>query len=294
VEICDFVYHQPATLLEACRLGHDHGRNARFLAGGTELLPDLKQHRDTTQHLVDLKAIPGLREIRSDGEGLRIGSLVTLSEVAESAAVRARFPALAEAILTMAAAQIRNRGTLGGNFCSGVPSADTPPICIAGRAEVGLATLGGSRRIAAHEFFLGPRRLALAPGEILAEIVIPAFPHGSGAAYQRFALRRATALAVAGVAAMVELEGAKLRAARVVLGAVAPVPLLAVGCNRLLEGNAPSEVLFARAAETAAEEAQPISDLRGSASFRRDLIRVLTVRALRLAVARAGAPGGAA
>ena len=95
MEICDFVYHQPATLLEACRLGRAHGRNARFLAGGTELLPDLKQHRDTTQHLVDLKAIGGLREIRLDGGGLRIGSLVTLSEVAESPLVLSQVPALA-------------------------------------------------------------------------------------------------------------------------------------------------------------------------------------------------------
>jgi aerobic carbon-monoxide dehydrogenase medium subunit len=294
VEICDFVYYQPSTLLEACRLGHTHGRNARFLAGGTELLPDLKQHRDTTQHLVDLKAIKGLREIRSDGATLRIGSLVTLSEVAESPLVLAHVPALAEAVLTMAAVQIRNRGTLGGNFCSGVPSADTPPICIAGRAEVVLAAAGGPRTIPAHEFFLGPRRIALASGEILAEVVFPFLPSCSGAAYERFALRRATALAVASVAAMVEIEGVKIRAARVVLGAVAPIPMLAASCNRLLEGNEPSDGLFVRAAEAAAEEARPISDLRGSASFRRDLVRVLTVRVLRTAAARAGAQGGAA
>jgi aerobic carbon-monoxide dehydrogenase medium subunit len=292
VEICDFVYHQPRTLLEACRLGYTHDRNARFLAGGTELLPDLKQHRDTTQHLVDLKSIGDLRKIRMDGRHLRIGSLVTLSEVAESPQVLLHVPALAEAILTMAALQIRNRGTLGGNFCSGVPSADTPPICMAACAETVIATAEGTRTVPAEEFFLGPRRIALARGEILAEIVFPAPAPHSGANYQRFALRRATALAVAGVAAMLELDGSTIREARVVLGAVAPIPMLAVSCNRLLAGQEPVDKTFARAAEAAAAEAQPISDLRGSAAFRRQLVQVLAFRALRAAAARARIPGG--
>jgi carbon-monoxide dehydrogenase medium subunit len=289
MEICDFAFHQPTTLSEACELGRQYGPDARFLAGGTELLPDLKQQRDTAQHVIELRLIPGLKEIRHDGQLLRIGVAATLSEIAESPTVQRAFPALSEAILTMAAVQIRNRGTLGGNFCGAVPSADTPPICIAGDAEVRLAGVDGERTLPSEEFFLGPRETVLQPGELLVEVTIPTPPKNSGASYQRFALRRATALAVAGVAARVDLSNGKISKARVVLGAVAPVPLLAVACGETLAGERPTEKLFARAADVAAGEARPITDLRGSAEFRRELVKILTLRALRMAVARAEA-----
>jgi carbon-monoxide dehydrogenase medium subunit len=292
MEICDFAFHRPATLAEACELGRKHGKDARFLAGGTELLPDLKQHRDTLQHLIDLRQIDGLKEIREDDGGLRIGCLASLTEVAESASVRKICPSLSEAILTMAAVQIRNRGTLGGNFCGAVPSADTPPICIAAKAEVLLAGVDGQRSLPAEDFFVAPRETALRPGELLAEVRIPLAPRASGADYQRFALRQATALAVVGVAARIDLEGKVIREARVALGAVAPVPLLATACGEMMEGKTPSEELFCQAAETAATEARPISDLRGSVEFRRELVQVLTVRALRQASTRAHAAAG--
>lgn len=288
MEICDFAFHQPATLSEACELARRYGPDARFLAGGTELLPDLKQQRDTAQHVIELRLIPGLRDIREEGQFLHIGAAASLSEIAESPAVRKVYPALSDAILTMAAVQIRNRGTLGGNFCGAVPSADTPPICIAGEAKVHLVGVDGERTLPAEEFFVGPRETILRPGELLVGVVIPAQPKDSGAGYRRFALRRATALAVAGVAARVDLSGAKICRARVVLGAVAPVPLLAVACGEALVGERPSGDLFARAAEIAAAEARPITDLRGSAEFRRELVKILTLRALREATARAG------
>ncbi len=286
MEICDFVYHRPASRVEACSLGLQFGENARFLAGGTELLPDLKQHRDTTQHLIDLNGIPGLGEIRQDGGHLTIGAMATLNAIAASDVVRDVFPALAEAILTMAAVQVRNRGTLAGNFCSGVPSADTPPICIAARGEVRITGTQGDRTVEAEDFFVAPRRVALQPGEIMTEIRIPIPPSGSGMRYERFALRRATALAVAGVAAFLRMDGPVIREARLVLGAVAPVPMLAVRSMELLMGQAAKEKTFERAASMAAEEARPITDLRGSAEFRRHLVRILTLRALRAAAAR--------
>ena len=290
MEICDFAFHQPTTLSEACKLGRKYGPDARFLAGGTELLPDLKQQRDTAQHVIELRLIPSLKEIREEGQLLRIGAAASLSEIAESPAVRSVFPALAEAILTMAAVQIRNRGTLGGNFCGAIPSADTPPICIAGEAKVRLVGADGERIMPAEEFFVAPRETVLQPGELLVEVVIPAQPKNSGASYQRFALRRATALAVAGVAARVDLSDGKICKARVVLGAVAPVPMLAVACGEALVGEAPSEGLFAGAADVAGGEARPITDLRGSMEFRRELVKVLTLRALREAAARAHGP----
>lgn len=288
MEICDFALHRPASLAEACEMGRMLGPGARFLAGGTELLPDLKQRRDVTRHLVDLRSVPGLRDIRLDSSYLHIGCLATLSEVAESSDVHKTLPALSEAILSMAAYQIRNRGTLGGNFCGGVPSADTPPICIAAGAQVRLAGVDGERTLPAEQFFLGPRKTVLDPGELLAEVLIPVQPARSGSSYQRFALRRATALAVVGVAARVALEKGRITQARVAISAVAPVPMLAAECSGILEGQSPVEEVFERAAKAAALASRAISDLRGSAGYRRDLVRVLTLRALREAAARAG------
>ena len=194
----------------------------------------------------------------------------------------------------MAAVQIRNRGTLGGNFCSGVPSADTPPICIAGRAEVGSPRTrrdpARSRRRSSSSARAGSRwpRARSSPRSSSRRC-----PPRSGASYQRFALRRATALAVAGVAAMVELLEAKIREARVVLGRGGPdSDARRSPATASSNGQEPSDELFSRRRRGRRREAQPISDLRGSASFRRELVRVLTVRALRAAVAPRRRPGG--
>lgn len=287
MEICDFAFHQPTTLAQACELGREHGSAARFLAGGTELLADLKQQRDATQHVIELNSIPGLNEINADEKHLRIGAAASLNDIAESPGVVSNFPALSEAIMTMAAVQIRNRGTMGGNFCGAVPSADTPPICIAYGALARIAGVDGDRTVSAEEFFVGPRETVLQHGELLAEVLLPIPPKQSGASYQRFAMRRATALAVAGVAARIDLSGKGIENARVALGAVAPVPLLVEKCGEMLAGSSPSEKLFSSVAEIAAGEARPITDLRGGEVFRRDLVQVLTMRALSEATARA-------
>ncbi len=287
MEICDFAYYKPDTLAEACKLGAELGPDARYLAGGTELLADLKQQRDHTPHVISLAGIPDLDAIREQDGGLYLGATAKLQDIADSPLVKGAFPALSEAISMMAARQIRNRGSMGGNFCSGVPSADTPPIAIAGEASCVIAGPDGERRLPAEEFFLGPRKIALSPGEVLSAILIPKQPAGSGARYQRFQLRQATALAVVGVAARVVMKGETIASARVVLGAAAPVPMLAADTNAWLAGKPGTEETFVQAGAKAAAEAKPISDLRGSADNRRDLVNSLTVRAVRDAVARA-------
>jgi carbon-monoxide dehydrogenase medium subunit len=286
--VCEFTYHRPVSLAEACDLARALGDRCYFLAGGTELLPDFKQARDAAEHLIALDRIPELAGIRSDEGGLRIGALATLSDVGASAVVREAFLPLAEAALTVAGEQIRNQATIGGNFCRAVPCADTPPICIAGEARLRLSNGHRERTLAAETFFLGPRKTALCAGEILVEIQIPPQPTHSGASYQRFSLRKGSALAVASAAARVVLRDGSIESARVVLGAVAPIPLLVERCGEVLAGHAPSEERLARAAEAAAAGAQPITDVRGTAEFRRELVRVLTARALKAAVRRAG------
>ena len=283
----DFSYHRPASLAEACALGERLGADAAFLAGGTELLPDYHRERETARHLIALDGLGELRGIAVENGWLRIGGLATIAEVAASPVVRRWLPALADAARAIGSPQIRSQATIGGNFCRAVPCADTPPAAIAGGARVRLAGPGGMRELDAEQFFTGPRQTALRPGEVLTAILVPEQPARSGASYQRFARRMGSALAVASVAARLTLKGDTISEARLALGAVAPVPMLAARAAAMLQGEAPSPELFAVAAELCTEEALPISDLRGSADFRRELVTVLARRALAEATTRA-------
>ncbi len=282
-----FHYHQPSTTAEACALGVEYGHKSAYLAGGTELLVDLRSGRKSVCHVISLGGLDELKHITMEDGVLRIGALACLSDIAESEAVRTAFPALSDAIETMAGRQIRNLGTMGGNFCCGVPCSDTPPIACAANAEVVLTGPDGARTVAARKFVLAPRVTVLKPGEILTEIRIPQQPVGSGAGFQRFALRKGSALAVASVAAWIRIDNKTIAEASIYLGAVGPIPLPATASAALLVGNAPTPELLAAAGTKAAAEAQPISDLRGSAQYRRDVVQVLTARALAQACERA-------
>jgi carbon-monoxide dehydrogenase medium subunit len=283
----DFVLHRPQTLEEACSLGLEHQHHAAFLAGGTELLVDLRSGRKKVGHVIFLNDLAELKTIRVQDDWLCIGSLCLLSEIAASAVVREFFPPLSEAIGTMAAVQIRNLGTMGGNFCCAVPCSDTPPISIAAGAELVLAGSQGDRTIPAEKFHLAPRVTVMDQGEVLREIRIPAQPAGSGASYQRFGLRRGMALSVAATAARIDLDDGLISSSKIVMSSVGPIPLVATRAAAELAGKPPGPEIFDAAARLAAEESQPISDLRGSADYRRHLVRVLTGRALTIAADRA-------
>ena len=282
-----FNYHQPETTAEACTLGLKYGRKSAYLAGGTELLVDLRSGRKQVCHVISLGGLAELKHITKEDDVLHIGALVPLSDIAESELVKTHLPALSDAIETMAGRQIRNLGTMGGNFCCGVPCSDTPPISCAANAEIVLTGPEGRRTVAAREFVLAPRVTVLNPGEILTEIHIPKQPAGAGASFQRFSLRRGSALAVASVAAWVRMEGKIIEEVSIYLGSVGPMPLPATQAAGLLVGKNPGEDIFAEAGAKAASEAQPISDLRGSEQYRRDVIQVLTARALTQACERA-------
>jgi len=293
MELPALQYHRPGSLAQACALGRELGESARFLAGGTDLLVDLKQRRVQVQHVVALDGLGELKRIRVEGGMIRIGALATLTDVAESAAVVEHAPGLAEAILTMAAVQIRNRATIGGNFCAAVPCADTPPMCIAYGGSVTIVSSTGDRVVPAEAFFRLPRRSVLEPGELLADVLLPLRKPGRGAAYARFSRRRSMSLAVAAVAARVDLDGGRVREARVAMTSVAPTPMIASEAGAMLAGQEPTDDVIQRAARCAASEARPISDLRGSAEYRRDLVEVLAVRALRSSIERARNSSGA-
>lgn len=280
-------YHQPNDIKSACFMLKKLGNQARVLAGGTDLLVNLKQKRFMAEHIVDITAIPGLGTIEKDGDVLVIGALTTHSQIAESKLVAGHLPALCEAARSIAATQVRNIGTIGGNIVSAVPSADMPPILIAAGASVMLNNGRRERACQLQKFFTGPRTCLCRQDDILTRVLIPPQPSSSGSAYHKFGLRNANSLAVASVAAQLVLSGGRVTEARIVLGAVAPFPLLAVKASRYLVGKEPTPEILAKASKIAQEECQPISDIRGSAEFRRELVGVLTQRALADALSRA-------
>ncbi|MBV6521816.1 MAG: Carbon monoxide dehydrogenase medium chain [Gemmatimonadaceae bacterium] len=283
----DVAYHRATSLADACRLGEQLGSEAAFLAGGTELLPDYLRQRESARHLIALDGLSELRGIAEDGDTLVIGGLTSIAEVAGSPLVRSWFPALAEAARAIGSPFIRSRATIGGNFCRAVPCADTPPAAVAAGARVRLVGPLGTRELEAGDFIIGPRQTALVAGEVLTAIAIPRQPAASGGSYQRFARRKGAALAVAAVAARVVMDGPVIGDVRLALGAVAPVPMLAARAAARLRGERPSAGLFALAGDECAGEALPITDVRATAEFRRDLVRVLARRALAQAVQRA-------
>jgi carbon-monoxide dehydrogenase medium subunit len=258
-----------------------HAPHARLLAGGTDLLVDLKTGRVSARHLVSLNRIEALRGISETEDGLRIGALTTIAELERSSLVREKYAPILDAALQMAARQIRNMATAGGNITAAVPCADLPPILSAMHATLTLWSSNGEREVALDSFHTGPRETVRRDAEVLTAIRVPKFPPGFGAAYARFAQRDGNAIAVAGVAASLLLatDGA-VQEARVVLNAVAPVPKLVREAGEVLSGRPPDDEAFRAAAAAARDAAEPITDVRGSAEFRCRLVEVLTRRAL--------------
>jgi carbon-monoxide dehydrogenase medium subunit len=285
MDLFDVTIHRPHDLAGAISLLEEL-EDARILAGGTDLLVDIKQGSIQAKNLISIQHIQELKGIQEEKGRLRIGALVTPQEIISDRLVKLHLPALADAARTMASPQIRSAATIGGNIASAVPSADLPPSLMAADATV-ILDCGEARELPLFEFFLGPRKTVCGPGEVLVSVVIPIIPLHSGVAYQKIALREANALAVVGVASRLSLIGNKITKAAVVLGAVAPTPLLAAGASEFLIGQVPTEDLFKEAAARARKEGKPISDIRGSAWYREELIEVLTRRTLGRALERA-------
>ena len=287
-----FEYLAPRTLDEAVGLLKQHGVKARPLAGGTDIVVQMKENATRFPYpevVVGLARIPELRGIEfSERDGLRLGAAVTMAEIAESAIIRERYAAIAAGAGVVGSWQTMNMATVGGNLCNAAPSADTAPPLLAYDAQAVIVGPSGRRTLALNEFFAGPGRTALAADELLAEVRVPTPAPRTGSAYRRHTPRKQMDIAVVGVAAVLTLgDGGRIERARIALGAVAPTPMRALKAEAALEGQPASDEAFARAAEAAAAECTPISDQRGSAEFRRHLVRVMTERMLQDAAARA-------
>ncbi|MEZ5852055.1 MAG: xanthine dehydrogenase family protein subunit M [Hyphomicrobiaceae bacterium] len=276
----EFAYRRPQTLAECAALLREDG--AKALAGGTDLVPQLREGRRQARTVVDLKRVQELTALErtSDG-GWRIGGAVSVRALGANAAFAGEHAALLASARLIGSLQVQSRATLAGNLCNAAPSADGVPLLLALDATCDIAGQAGRRTLAAAEVATGPGRNALAPGELLEAIVLPPRPARTAARYLRFTPRREMDIAIAGSGVRVDLDGdGRIAKANIVLASVAPVPLRATRASACLLGERPSSTLFEDAATIAASEATPISDTRGSADYRRDLVAVLTRRAL--------------
>ncbi len=280
----DFDYYAPDSLAEACEALDRFGSKAKVLSGGTDVISKVKSGLLAPEILISLKKLENLKKIEYVAEkGVVIGTRATHNDLVNSPILNDKYLSVSEAAHHMAANQIRNIGTVGGNLCNAVPSADLPPILIALGASIKLVSSNGERTMLLEDFFTGPLKTVIAQNEILTEIVIPDQP-STGSNYIKFGLRRSGALAVVGVAVAVTLNGETITEARIAIGAAAPTPMRAREAEDFLRGKTISDELLAEAGGIASKESKPISDIRGSAEYRRDLVRVFTKRALHKAI----------
>lgn len=286
-----FDYLAPTSLAEALALLSDRPETLP-LAGGTDLLVQIKEQHRPVEALLSLRRVPEVHQLFLNGT-LVLGSAVSLAQIAAERQVQQNYPALASGTALIGSVQIRSVATVGGNLCNASPSADTAPPLLVLNAQAVIATAEGERTVPLAEFFRGPGRTALQPGELLKEIVVPQPPVRSGSCYLRHTPRAAMDIAVVGVAAAISLDTEGIiTGARLALGAVAPTPIVAAAAEALLPGQRPTGELLAEVGHVAAQEARPIDDLRASAEYRRHLVNVLSQRALSQALARAASQQG--
>ncbi len=285
-----FDYAAPASLAEATALLTRPEGTARVLAGGTDLLVQLREHLRDADLVVDVKRVPELMELSyTPQDGLRLGASVPCYRVYDAAAVSAAYPGLADAARIVGGWQIQGRASIGGNLCNASPAGDTIAPLIALKARCVVVGPEGAREIPAEDFCASPGRNVLGRGELLVTILVSPPVVRGGSAYERFIPRNEMDIAVVGASSWVQLDpaGETVVEARVALGAVAPTTVLAAEAGRWLAGRPATDETFAHAGELARAAASPISDMRGNAEYRTHLVGVLTRRTLARAVERA-------
>jgi aerobic carbon-monoxide dehydrogenase medium subunit len=278
-----FEVFQPASIPEARELFRTNGPGGHFLAGGTDLVIAIKEKGLVPRYVVDLKKIPSLTGIREDADGsLAIGALTTMREIETSPVIRRKYPFLAQSAAEVGSIQIRNRATIGGNMANATPSADVAPALLVLDAKLKISRSDGEKIVLLEEFFIGPGKTIMEQGDILTEILIPPTPPDFCGNYIKFSPREMMDLAYVGVAVALVVDGTGriCRDARIALGAVSPTPIRARKAEALIVNQEITRSLAERAGEEASNECKPISDVRSSAAYRKEMVRVNTRRAL--------------
>jgi carbon-monoxide dehydrogenase medium subunit len=277
-----FEYHNPATLDQALSLLDQYNGQARLLAGGTDLIVEMRSGLLSPAAVIDLKGIPDLYFLKDENESLRIGALVTLRDIETSPLIEEQFSILKETARVMASFQVRNRATLGGNICHASPAADMVPPLIGLGAKIKIVGKKSERIIELEDFLVGPGETKIKSGEVLKEFIIPKqYPRWEGT-YAKMSPRKLTDLAVVGIALILLREhGNRCKDIRIVMGAVAPKAVRALEAERCLIEKEMNEKLIREAAEKAVQAVSPITDVRGSDWYRREMVGVLVERELR-------------
>lgn len=281
-----FEYLLPKTLAEAISMLNEHGAEAKILAGGQSLIPAMRFRLAAPEILIDINRIEGLSYIRQENGYLALGAMTREAEIDGSELIKQQYPLLADTAKVIADPLVRNLATVGGNLAHADPANDHPATMLAYGAQTVAVGPDGERIIPIDEFFVDLFENSLAGNEILKEIRIPTPPAHSGGAYLKIE-RKVGDYAVAAVAVQLTLEGDICRSARIGLTNVSPVPLRAGGAEAALVGKAITAENIKAAGQAAAQECDPSSDLRGPVEYKRDLVRVITMRAIRTAVERA-------
>lgn len=281
-------YHSPSSFEEASAIAAGASGTTRFLAGGTDVLVQLRADIVTPDDLIDIKHIPGVKEIaRTEDGGWRIGAAVAGAEMTECADLCADWPGLVEGMDLIGSTQVQGRATLVGNLCNGSPAADSVPGMIAAGCTVTVTGPGGSREVAVEDIPAGPGKTTLAKGELITGVTIPARGQNGGDAYLRFIPRTEMDIAVVGCAVNLRLDGDTVTEARVSLGAVAPKALLVEEAAQAIIGTTLDDAALDALAAAASAACNPITDKRGTIEFRTHVAGVLAKRAARIAYARA-------
>lgn len=284
----EFELFEPRDLQEAVALLTELGERARPLAGGTDLIVEMREGRTRPEYLIDIKGLEELKGVTVSGGLIVIGALTTLRALERSAIIREKLPILYDAVSQMGSVQIRGRGTIGGNLCNAHASADGTAALLASGARLRLHGPKGSREVALEDFFSSTHKTVLNAGEVLTHIHLLT-GHGCGGAYSKYTVRKAMEPALVGVGVFLETEqdGAVCRAARIALATTGPRPERALRAEETLRGQRLSEELFARAGEAAAGEANVASNWRTPEDYARHLIKVLLPEVARRAWERA-------
>lgn len=283
-----FAYLRPATLKEAFSLLENYGEKAKVIAGGTDVMVGLKATREEPEFLIALKHLPELSYISGNGS-IRIGSCATLTEIQRNPVIRERLPVLKDAVDNIGSVQIRNVGTIGGNICNAAPSSDTGVALLTLGAKVRIVSSDGEKTVGLEDFFLGPNQTILAPGEIVAEFIIPQPQPHSGGAYWKHTRRKALQLPLIGIGVTLSFKDDLLTCtdAKIALGVAAPTPMRAKEAERILIGHTIDNALLKQAGEVAVKESRVRDSIRCAAWYRRDMIKVYVKRMGDLAWERA-------
>jgi len=285
-----FDFHQPAGLSEACQMMSEYGPKAKLLAGGTDLLVNMKHKRVSPAHLVSISRIGELKKLGKENGVVHIGAGFTVADLIDTELIKNDLSALSAAASSLGSPLIRNLATVGGNIGSARPAADLPPSLMVYGAQAVLESAGGQRKVSMTEFFKGVGLTHLHPDEVITEFQVPVPPAGAGAGYINLGVRQCHDCNVVNLASYIELEkDHTIKTARIIMGCVGPTHLPSRGAEKMLIGAKADDTLFKAAGEAAKQDSMPIDDFRGTAEYKRNMVAALTIRTLELAFQEAQA-----